>query len=183
MTCLPLGLRPTEGSSGDMMDQATMAPPHHRPVRKHNVNKLLSQWSGTGSESEVGTLLHLDAPRFWALLASVIMKTPKELGQRLSSATAPSRGSLSAHIDRNIKGWLVLLQRRSSTSVRQSLWQLGETYIIVALDSIDESLISHDLRLPTEEGLETFFDCLQLLFTDLGTQRRSTGKTQMPQLQ
>lgn len=36
----------------------------------------------------------------------------KELGQCSSSATAPSRGSLSARIDRNIKGWMVLLQTK-----------------------------------------------------------------------
>lgn len=39
MTCLPLGLRPTEGGSEDMTHQTTMAPPHHRPVHKHNVDK------------------------------------------------------------------------------------------------------------------------------------------------
>lgn len=43
VTCLPLGLRPTEGGSGDMMDQATMAPPHHQPVHKHNMGKPSAQ--------------------------------------------------------------------------------------------------------------------------------------------
>lgn len=42
-----------------------------------------------------------------------------------------------------------------------------QTYIIVALDSIDKSLISHDLCFPMEKRLETLFDCLQVLLTDL----------------
>ncbi len=53
-----------------------------------------------------------------------------------------------------------------------------QTHIIVALDSIDESLISHDLGFSVEEGLETLFDRLQLLLTDLketSTDRRQTG--------
>lgn len=41
------------------------------------------------------------------------------------------------------------------------------TYVIVALDGVDKSLIGHDLRFSAEEGLEAFFDCLQLLFADL----------------
>ena len=39
--------------------------------------------------------------------------------------------------------------------------------LIVALDGIDECFIGHNLRVATEEGLETFFDRLQLLFIDL----------------
>lgn len=39
--------------------------------------------------------------------------------------------------------------------------------LIVALDGIDERLISHNLGVSTEEGLETLLDCLQLLFIDL----------------
>lgn len=42
-----------------------------------------------------------------------------------------------------------------------------ETHIVVALDSIDESLVGHNLCFSIEESLETLFDGLQLLLTDL----------------
>lgn len=42
-----------------------------------------------------------------------------------------------------------------------------QTHIVVALDSIDEGLISHDLSFSIEECLESLFDCLQVLLTDL----------------
>lgn len=45
--------------------------------------------------------------------------------------------------------------------------QIVQTHIIVALDSVDKSLISHNLCLPMEKGLETLFDRLQVLLTDL----------------
>lgn len=53
-----------------------------------------------------------------------------------------------------------------------------QTHVIVALDSVDESLISHDLGFSAEERLETLFDCLQLLLADLKetlTDRRQMG--------
>lgn len=59
-----------------------------------------------------------------------------------------------------------------------SMKQIIQTHVIVALDSIDESLISHNLGFSIEECLETLFDCLQLLLTDLRaalTDRRQTG--------
>lgn len=42
-----------------------------------------------------------------------------------------------------------------------------QTHLVVALDSIDEGLISNDLGFSIEECLESLFDCLQMLLTDL----------------
>lgn len=65
-------------------------------------------------------------------------------------------------------------------------WNRSHTHIIVALDSIDESLISHNLSFSVEESLETLFDCLQVLLTDLKetlTDRRQIGSYRDTQIQ
>lgn len=54
--------------------------------------------------------------------------------------------------------------------------QIKQTHVIVALDSVDKSLISHDLGLSIEECLETLFDCLQLLLTDLKETQTHRGQ-------
>lgn len=42
-----------------------------------------------------------------------------------------------------------------------------QTHLIVALDCIDEGLVSHNLSVSVEESLKTILDGLQLQFTDL----------------
>lgn len=44
---------------------------------------------------------------------------------------------------------------------------LVSPYLIVALDSVYKCLICHDLCFSIEKGLETIFDCLELLLTYL----------------
>lgn len=48
-------------------------------------------------------------------------------------------------------------------------------YLGVALHGVDERLISHDLRVSVEEGLETVLGLLQLLLGDLGRQTQRGG--------
>ena len=45
-------------------------------------------------------------------------------------------------------------------------------YLVVALDSVDEGLICHDLGVSFQEGLETVLHCLQLLLCGLCRERR-----------
>lgn len=45
--------------------------------------------------------------------------------------------------------------------------QAGCLYLIVALHSVDKSLVSHDLCVSVEEGLETILGLLKLLLGDL----------------
>lgn len=58
-------------------------------------------------------------------------------------------------------------KQRSGTSAKHYAPHLRQTYVIVALDGVDKSLIGHNLRFSTEEGLKAFFHRLQLLFADL----------------
>lgn len=51
------------------------------------------------------------------------------------------------------------------------------SYLVVALDSIHEGLVSHDLGFPVEESLEAVLDGLQLLFADLEETERGRVST------
>lgn len=50
----------------------------------------------------------------------------------------------------------------------------GLVHLVVALHSVDEGLVGHDLRVSAEESLEALFDRLQLLLTDLRRTRTDT---------
>lgn len=49
-------------------------------------------------------------------------------------------------------------------------------YLIVALHSIDKSLISHDLCVSVEEGLETILGLLELLLCNLRNEKMQIFK-------
>lgn len=54
--------------------------------------------------------------------------------------------------------------------------QAARLYLIVALHSVDKSLISHDLCVSVEEGLETILGLLKLLLGNLGDEKMSIFK-------
>lgn len=54
----------------------------------------------------------------------------------------------------------------------------GCLYLIVALHSVDKSLISHDLCVSVEEGLETILGLLKLLLGNLRNEKMYIFKSE-----